>query len=120
VRTHKQGVDGVMAVAAINVGEMQLHAVVMLPAAPARAAGGAFKWTYDRIGSFTWVILGVIIGGGFYWYHKQPQERRKRIMQVAGEIGDSYLQQYGAAAEVAYRVRWRGSGRRPPADHMKS
>jgi len=31
----------VMAVAAINVGEMQLHAVVMLPAAPARAAGGA-------------------------------------------------------------------------------
>jgi hypothetical protein len=41
VHTHKQGVDGVMAVAAINVGEMQLHAVVMLPAAPARAAGGA-------------------------------------------------------------------------------
>jgi hypothetical protein len=105
VRTHKQGVDGVMAVVAINVGEMRVHAVMMVPAVPARAAGAAFKWSYERIGPVTWVILGVLIGGGIYWYGKQPQERRDRIKQVAGEIGASYLQQYGAAAEVAYQGR---------------
>ena len=38
VRTHTQGVDGVMAVAAINVGEMQVRVVVTLPAVPVRAA----------------------------------------------------------------------------------
>jgi hypothetical protein len=105
VRTHKQSVDGVMAVVAINIGEMRVHAVMMVPAVPARAVGAAFKWSYDRIGPVTWVILGVLIGGGIYWYRKQPQERRERIKQVAGEIGASYLQQYGAAAEVAYRGR---------------
>jgi hypothetical protein len=105
VHTRAQGVDGVMAVVAINVGEMQVHAVVMLPAVPTRAAGAAFKWSHDRIGPATWVILAVLVGGGIYWYCKQPQERRERIRQVAGEIGSSYLQQYGAAAEVAHQGR---------------
>jgi hypothetical protein len=84
---------------------MRVHAVMMVPAVPAQAAGAAFKWSYDRIGPATWLILGVLIGGGIYWYRKQPQERRERIKQVAGDIGASYLQQYGAAAEVAYRGR---------------
>jgi hypothetical protein len=105
VRTRKQSVDGVMAVVAVNIGEMRVHAVMMVPGVPARAAGAAFKWSYDRIGPVTWVILGVLIGGGIYWYRKQPQERRERMKYVAGGIGASYLQQYGAAAEVAYRGR---------------
>jgi hypothetical protein len=105
VLTHKQSVDGVMAVVAINVGEMQVHAVVMLPALPARAAGAAFKWTYDRIGPVTWVIVAVLIGGGIYWYCKQPPERRERIKQVTTEIGGSYLEQYGAAAQITYQGR---------------
>ncbi len=105
VHTPKQGVDGVMAVVAINVGEMRVHAVMMVPALPAQAVGAAFKWSYDRIGPATWVIPGVLIGGGIYWYCKQPPERRERIRHVVGEIGASYLQQYGAAAEVAYQSR---------------
>jgi hypothetical protein len=100
-----EGVDGVMAVVAINVGEMRVHAAMMVPALPARAVGATFKWSHQRIGPVTWVILGVLIGGGIYWYRKQPPERRERIKQVAGEIGTSYLQQYGAAAEVAYQGR---------------
>ncbi len=105
VRTNSQGVDGVMAVVAINVGEMQVRAVVMLPAVPVRAAGAAVKWAYDRFGPVVWVILGVLIGGGIYWYRKQPQERRERIKQVAGEIGTHLLEEFGSAAEVAYRGR---------------
>ena len=34
-----------------------------------------------------WVMLGVLAGGGIYWYRKQPQERREQIKHVAGEIG---------------------------------
>jgi hypothetical protein len=105
VHTPKQGVDGVMAVVSINIGEMRVHAVMMVPALPAQAAGAAFKWSYDRIGPVTWVLVAVLIGGGIYWYHKQPQERRERIKEVAGEIGTRYLQEYGAAAEISYGGR---------------
>ena len=83
VRTRSQAVDGVMAVAAINIGEMQVQVIVMIPAAPAMAAGAAVKWASDRFGPVAWVILGVLIGGGFYWYRKQPPERRERVKQVS-------------------------------------
>jgi hypothetical protein len=105
VHTRKQCVDGVMAVAAINVGDMQVRAVVLLPELPARAVGAAFKWTYERIGPVTWVLAAVLVGGGIYWYCRQPPERRQRIKQAAGEIGGRYVQQYGAAVEVAYQGR---------------
>ncbi len=55
----------------VNVGEMQVQAAVMIPAAPVRAAGAAMKWAADRIGPVAWVIAGVLIGGGIYWYCKQ-------------------------------------------------
>ena len=93
VRTRSQGVDGVMAVAAINIGEMQVQAVVMIPAAPVMAAGAAIKWASDRFGPVAWVILGVLIGGGIYWYRKQPPERRERVKQVVGEIGAHLLEE---------------------------
>lgn len=47
VRTHTQGVDGVMAVAAINVGEMQVRVVVTLPAIPVRVAAAGMRWATD-------------------------------------------------------------------------
>ena len=65
-----------MAVVAINVGEMQIQAVVTVPAIPARAAAEAMKRATDRIGPAAWVIAGVLTGGGIYWYCKQPPERR--------------------------------------------
>lgn len=101
VRTHTQAVDGVMAVVAINIGEMQVQAAVMLPAAPVRAAGAAVKWASDRIGPVTWVILAVVIGGGIYWYHKQPPGRRDRIKQLAGEIGTHLLAEVATAFVIA-------------------
>ena len=105
VRTRSQGVDGVMAVAAINIGEMQVQAIVMIPAAPAGAAGAAVKWASGRFGPVAWVILGVLIGGGIYWYRKQPPERRERVKQAAGEIGTHLLEQYGTAAGGVNRAR---------------
>jgi hypothetical protein len=105
VRTRSQAVDGVMAVAAINIGEMQVQVIVMIPAAPTMAAGAVVKWASDRFGPVAWVILGVLIGGGFYWYRKQPPERRERVKQVAGEIGTHLMEEYGTAADRVNRAR---------------
>ena len=73
-----------MAVVAINVGEMQLQAVVTVPAIPARAAAEAMKWATDRIGPAVWVIAGRLTGGGIYWYCKQPPERRGGRTAIPG------------------------------------
>jgi hypothetical protein len=43
VRTRTQCVDGVMAVVAMNVGELQVRAVVLIPAAPVLAVRAAVK-----------------------------------------------------------------------------
>jgi len=105
VRTHTQGVDGVMAVVAINVGEMQVRAVVRIPAAPAMAIGGAVKWAYDRVGPITWVTLGVLTVGGIYWYRQQPIERQVQITKVAGEVGTHLLEELGTAADGVQQAR---------------
>ena len=105
VRTRSQGVDGAMGVAAISIGEMQVQAIVMIPAAPVVAAGAAVKWASGRFGPVAWVILGVLIGGGSYWYRKQPPERRGRVKQAAGEIGTHLLEEYGTAAGGVNRAR---------------
>lgn len=107
VRTHKQGVDGVMAVVAINVGDMQVQAVIWLPSIPFRAAGAAMKWATDRMGPAAWVLVAVLIAGGTYWYCKQPSGRRDTIQKVASSIGTHLMDEYTTAAEVAYQARLR-------------
>ena len=105
VKTRKQGVDGVMAVVAINVGDMQVQAVIWLPTVPLRAAGAAMKWATDRIGPAAWVLLAVVIGGAIFWYFKQPTERRDTIKKVASSIGTHLMDEYTEAAEIAYQAR---------------
>ena len=105
LRTYTQGVDGVIAVVAINVGEMQVHAAVMLPALPVRVVGAGMKWATDRIGPVAWVIVAVLIGGGIYWYCKQPPERREKISKVAGQIGTHLLSEYEKATDGVQQAR---------------
>ena len=120
VRTRTQGVDGVMALVAINIGEMRLQAVVVLPAAAVRAAGAAVKWASGRIGPVAWVMLGVLAGGGIYWYRKQPQERREQIKHVAGEIGLHLLEEFGKAADGVQQARLQLHARMVPAPEQRS
>jgi hypothetical protein len=105
VHTASQGVDAVMAVVAISVGEMQVHAVVMVPALPARLAAAGFKWASERIGPAAWVILLLAGAGGVYWYRKQPPERRERIKEVAGGICTHFMEEYADATEVVLQAR---------------
>lgn len=94
-----------MAVVAINVGEVQLQAVIWVPALPFRAAGAAMKWATDKIGPMAWVLLGVVTAGGIYWYFKQPPERRDTIKKVASSMGTRIVEEYGEAAGEVYRGR---------------
>jgi hypothetical protein len=105
IRTHTQSVDGVMAVVAIRIGEMHVQAVVMLPALPVRVAGATMGWATDRIGPAAWVILGVLVAGGVYWYFQQPPERRDRINEAAGQIGSHLLTEFGKAAGGVQQAR---------------
>ena len=105
VRTRSQAVDGVMAVVAINIGEMQVHAMVMLPAAPVMAVGAAAKWASDRFGPVAWVVLGLLVGGGIYWYRKQPPEYRERAREVAGKVGTRLLEEFGTVADGVNQAR---------------
>lgn len=105
VRTRAQGLDGVMAVVAINVGEVQLQAVTWIPALPFRAVGAAMKWATDKTGPAAWVILGMVVAGGIYLYVKQPPERRNTIKKVASSIGTHLMEEYSAAAGEVYQGR---------------
>jgi hypothetical protein len=105
VRTREQGLDGVMAVVAINIGEVRLHAAIVVPALPVRIAGATMNWAAGKIGNYAWVILGLAVAGGIYWYFKQPAERRDAIKEAAGSIGTHVIEQYGAAAQVVYQGR---------------
>ena len=105
VRTRDQGLDGVMAVVAVNVGEVQLQVVVVVPALPFRLAGATMNWATGKIGNYAWVILGLAAAGSIYWYFKQPIERRDTIKKAAGSIGTHFMNEYGTAAEVVYQAR---------------
>jgi hypothetical protein len=105
VRTRTQGVDGVMAVLAINIGEVQLQAVIWLPELPLRVAGAAMEWATEKIGPWAWMILGVVVAGGIYWYCKQPPERRDRIKSAADQVATHVMQEYSKAADGVYQAR---------------
>jgi hypothetical protein len=94
-----------MAVVAVNVGEVQLQVVVVVPALPFRLAGATMNWATGKIGNYAWVILGLAAAGSIYWYFKQPIERRDTIKKVAGSIGTHFMNEYGTAAEVVYQAR---------------
>jgi len=105
VRTHTQAVDGVMAMAAINVGEMQVRVVVTLPAIPVRAAAAGMKWATDRSGPVAWVVLFVLVGGGIYWYIRQPPGRREKISTVTGQVGTHLLNEFEKATDTVQQAR---------------
>jgi len=105
VRTRNQGVNGVMAVAAIGVGETRIQTIVMVPAIPARAAAAGVKWAAGRIGPAAWVITGALIGGGIWWYCKQPPERRDSIREAAVQAVTPLVENYNTATEVVHRGR---------------
>jgi len=105
VHTTSQGVDAVMGVIAINIGEMHVHAVLMVPALPIQLAAAGAKWATERIGPAAWVIFVLAAAGGIYWYRKQPLERCERIKEIAADIGTHFMDQYTAATGEVLQAR---------------
>jgi hypothetical protein len=105
MHTTSQGIDAVKAVIAINLGQVRVHAVLVIPAVPVRLAAAGTKWAAERIGPAAWVILVLAAAGGIYWYSKQPPERRERIKKVATDVGTYFLDEYSAAAADVREAR---------------
>lgn len=96
-----------LAVIDIKVGEMQLQAVIAVPALPFRAAGAAMNWATEKIGPAAWVILGLVVAGGIYWYLKQPTDRRDNIRKAAASVGTHVMNEYGTVAGKVYQAQVR-------------
>lgn len=105
IRTRTQGVDGIMAVLAINIGQVQLQAVIWVPALPFRVVGTAMEWATEKIGSWAWVVAGALVVGGAVWYCKQPPERRGRINAAVGQVATHAMQEYSKAADCVHQAR---------------
>ena len=94
-----RALNGVMAVLAINVGEVQSACSHRGPGPPLPRRGcrhelGHREVRPRRLGD----PLGLVVAGGIYWYFKQPPERRDTIKKVAGSMGTHIMEEYGAAA----------------------
>jgi hypothetical protein len=96
----RQGVDAVFAAIQVRVGERQLEAVAMVPAAPAYAIGAGTKWAYEKIGPLALVIVAGIVVGMIALYRRQPDDRRRAIREVASTAGNLLLEQYAQAQGV--------------------
>jgi hypothetical protein len=95
----------VMAMVAINIGEVELRAVLWVPELPLKVTGAAMKWATDRIGGWAWVILGLAVAGGVYWYVKQTPERRESIKSAASSIGATFMAEYTKASADVSKAR---------------
>ena len=106
VHTSKQGVDAVMGVIAVDIGELRLQAVVMVPTGPAQLAIVAGKWAAERIGpQAVWTIVIAAAACGIFWYCRQPTDRRERIKDVAGSLVTKYMDEFTAAADAVTQAR---------------
>ena len=100
VKVHTQGVDAVFAAVNVKVGETQVQAIVMLPAAPVVAVGATTKWAAEKIGPTAWFVLALIVAGGVVLYQRQAPERKERIKHVASETGKFLLDEYERATDA--------------------
>jgi hypothetical protein len=105
VKTESQGVNGVLRLIDVKIGQMHVRAVVLLPELPVRIAGAGIKWASEKFEPVAWVILGVAVLGGIYWYRKQPPERRERIKEVAFDIGTQLMEQFEKATAEVHLAR---------------
>jgi hypothetical protein len=115
VRVWSQSIDAIVALLDVRVGETRVQGVAMVPAAPVYAVGAATKWAQDRIGPAAWIVLAAFVVGGIYLYRRQPQERRRTIRTVAGEIGNFLMEEATNAMNEVQQAQDQLSGCVVPA-----
>jgi hypothetical protein len=112
VSSAEQGVNGVLAVIAVQDGQMHVRITLSLPAVPVRLAVAGGKWAARKIGPVpAALILLTAAATGIWWYRGQPAERREQVKDAVLSLGRLYMEQYNAAgAELLQaRVDLRGS-----------
>ncbi len=65
MKTASQGVDAIVAGIDLRIGEIHMNAVVMIPAAPVMAIGGAAKWASEKLGPVAWSCLARSCWAGY-------------------------------------------------------
>jgi len=98
VRARSQGIDAVVAAIDVKVGETQVQAIMLVPAAPFLAAGATTKWAAEKVGPMAWFVLALLVVGGVVMYQHLPPERKEKIKHFASETGTFLLDEYTRVA----------------------
>ncbi|HEV2374446.1 MAG TPA: hypothetical protein VGS19_20080 [Streptosporangiaceae bacterium] len=105
VRARGERVDSVMAVVAVNVGDVQLPAEVVFPAVPCRSVAASAEAAVDRFGPVACVVLAMLGIGGATWYRELPPERRQKVKRVVSQIGAHLADEYEQPPDDVHRAR---------------
>jgi hypothetical protein len=100
-----QGTDAIIAAVRVEFGDRYAQAAVIVPASPFIVAGSGVKWAADRIGPWAYVLAGLFLIAGAWWYARQPAERRAKIKKTTMEVGEYFLTQYARGAEIASQAQ---------------
>jgi hypothetical protein len=121
VRTPDQSKDAILAVVDLKFGEFEFSAMMMIPAAPFRAARMVFNWTSTKIGQpTTWAIIAILALGLGVAYFKQPPERKDRIKELASQVGMSYLNRLTVVTANVQSARAQINGSVVPGPESRS
>lgn len=105
VRAWSQGVDAVVAALTLKLGEAEVQAVLMVPAAPVIAVGATTKWAADKVGPAAWFVLAVLFAGGVVWYRQQTTVRKERIKHVASVTGKYLVEEHARATSAVHQAQ---------------
>ena len=105
VRGPSQGVDAVFAAVDVKVGETQVRAIMLVPAAPVLAVGATTKWAADKVGPMAWIVFAILVAGGVVLYRRQPPKRKERIKHLASETGTFVLNEYSRASSALQQAQ---------------
>ena len=105
ITVYGEGVDAVIATLDLRAGETRIQANVMMPVMPVLVLRAGTKWAADRIGPAAWLVLGLLLRGGWELYRCQPSERKERLKGVAATTGQFLLEDCGSAMACVHKAQ---------------
>jgi len=93
VTSLSQGTTAIAAAIHVADGELEVQALMLVPATPVALVGGAAKWAIDSYGLAGLLGLIVVTAGGAALYRLQSSATKERLKQTAIDIGKAWFEE---------------------------